>query len=98
MTKTVRVTIVDTAEAEAGRSVDVVAGTTLLQAALDAGVDIVATCGRRGRCRSCRVKVLRGDIPPPTVQDTIQLGHEGVAERFRLSCQTAAISDCTIMA
>ena len=98
MTKTVRVTIVDTAEAEAGRSVDVVAGTTLLQAALDAGVDIVATCGRRGRCRSCRVKVLRGDIPPPTVQDTIQLGHEGVAERFRLSCQTAVIADCAVMA
>ncbi len=98
MTKTVRVTIVDAAEAEAGRSANVVAGTTLLQAALDAGVDIVATCGRRGRCRSCRVKVLRGDVPPPTVQDTIQLGHEGVAERFRLSCQTAAIADCAIMA
>ena len=98
MSKTVRVTIVDAAESEAGRSIDVVAGTTLLQSALDAGVDIVATCGRRGRCRSCRVKVLRGDVPPPSVQDTIQLGHEGVAERFCLSCQTAAIADCTIMA
>ena len=98
MSKTVRVTIVEAAESEAGRSIDVVAGTTLLQSALDAGVDIVATCGRRGRCRSCRVKVLRGDVPPPSVQDTIQLGHEGVAERFRLSCQTAVIADCTIMA
>lgn len=98
MTHTVRVTIVETAGTDTGRSVDVAAGTTLLQAALDAGVDIVATCGRRGRCRSCRIKVLRGDVPPPTVQDTIQLGHEGVAERFRLSCQTAAIADCAIMA
>jgi uncharacterized 2Fe-2S/4Fe-4S cluster protein (DUF4445 family) len=98
MTHTVRVTIVDAPGAKTGRTINVTAGTMLLQAALDAGVDIVATCGRRGRCRSCRVKVLRGDVPPPTVQDTIQLGHEGIAERFRLSCQTAAIADCTIVA
>ena len=71
---------------------------SLLDAARAAGVDIAATCGERGRCRSCRVKVLRGHIPPATVQDTVQLGHEEVRERFRLACQTHVVADCTIMA
>jgi len=97
MSKTFRVTLVDGAQRGESRSVEVAAGITMLQAALDAGVDITATCGRRGRCRSCRVKVLSGDIPPPTVQDTIQLGHDAVHENFRLSCQTAVIADCAIM-
>ena len=39
-------------------------GASVLQAARDAGVDIVATCGGRGRCRSCRVKVVEGTLPP----------------------------------
>ena len=56
-----------------------------------------ATCGGRGRCRSCRVKVLAGEIPPPTLQDTLQLGHDEVHERFRLACQTRVIADCTVM-
>ena len=33
---------------------------TLLDAARLAGVEMDATCGGRGRCRSCRVKVLSG--------------------------------------
>ena len=70
---------------------------SILDAAHAAGMDIDATCGARGRCRSCRVKVLKGDVPPPTLQDTVQLGHEEVQERFRLACQTKLIDDCTVM-
>jgi uncharacterized 2Fe-2S/4Fe-4S cluster protein (DUF4445 family) len=69
---------------------------TLLDAARAAGIEMDATCGARGRCRSCRVKVLSGEIPPPTVQDTLQLGHDEVHERFRLACQTRVISDCKV--
>ncbi len=69
---------------------------TLLDAARLAGVEMDATCGGRGRCRSCRVKVLAGEVSPPTLQDTLQLGHEEVQERFRLACQTHAVSDCLI--
>lgn len=43
-------------------------------------------------------EVLQGHVPPATVQDTVQLGHEEVRERFRLACQTHVIADCTIMA
>jgi len=72
-------------------------GQSVLHAAQTAGLDIVATCGGRGQCRSCRVKILEGDVPPPTVQDRIQLGHEGVREQFRLSCQTKLIRNCTVL-
>ena len=91
------VAFVDAAGGRERRAV-VAAEASLLDAARAAGVDIAATCGERGRCRSCRVKVLKGDIPPATVQDTVQLGHDGVRERFRLSCRTPVIADCTIMA
>jgi uncharacterized 2Fe-2S/4Fe-4S cluster protein (DUF4445 family) len=40
---------------------------------------------------------MSGEIPPATLQDTLQLGHDEVHERFRLACQTRVISDCTVM-
>ena len=98
MTQKVTITFSEPGSDCVGHSIDVAVGTSILDAASDAGVEIEATCGRRGKCRSCRVKVLSGDIPPATVQDTIQLGHDAVTERFRLACQTSAIADCVIMA
>lgn len=74
------------------------ADANLLDAARLAGIEMDATCGGRGRCRSCRVKVMAGEIPPATLQDTLQLGHDEVHERFRLACQTRVIADCTVMA
>ncbi|MEK9753897.1 MAG: ASKHA domain-containing protein, partial [Rhodospirillaceae bacterium] len=62
-----------------------------------AGVAMEATCGARGRCRSCRVKIVKGEVPPPTIQDTVQLGHDQVRENFRLACQTKVIADSTVM-
>jgi uncharacterized 2Fe-2S/4Fe-4S cluster protein (DUF4445 family) len=80
------------------RSIAPPADANLLDCARLAGVEMDATCGGRGRCRSCRVKVMAGEIPPPTLQDTLQLGHDEVHERFRLACQTRVIGDCTVMA
>ena len=71
-------------------------GVSVLDAALEAGVEIAATCGRRGRCRSCRVKIISGEVAPPTLQDTLQLGHDGVHERFRLSCQMPVVGPCAV--
>jgi len=96
MTETVTVVFKSIEEGGAERSTQAERGVSILDAAHAAGVEIVATCGARGRCRSCRIKALEGSIPPPTVQDTIQLGHEGVREGFRLACQTKLIDDCVI--
>lgn len=100
MTESVQIRFVDGAEADArSRRQDVTPDgrMTILDTARAAGIEIIATCGARGRCRSCRVKILKGDVPPPTVQDSIQLGNEEVQERFRLSCQTRIIADCTVL-
>jgi uncharacterized 2Fe-2S/4Fe-4S cluster protein (DUF4445 family) len=81
----------------AARTVAVDAGVTFLRAAQQAGVDVMATCGGRGRCHSCRIKILRGSVPPPTIMDTVQLGHDEVREGFRLACQTAVAAACSVM-
>lgn len=78
------------------RDVQVPVGTPILDAALRAGVDIETTCGKRGSCRSCRIKVLSGQVPLETLQDRKQLSTEELQERFRLSCQTKVIADCRI--
>ena len=85
-------------EARAVRRVRIARGASLLDAAQAAGVGMDATCGARGRCRSCRCKILSGDVSPATMQDTLQLGHEEVQERFRLGCQTRPVTDCEVMA
>jgi|SRR5579863_214352 len=79
------------------RTVAIPRGGSILDGAFQAQVEIAATCGARGRCRSCRVKVLKGELPPPTVQDMVQLGAEALQERFRLACQTKVIGDCTVV-
>ena len=69
------------------RTVVVEPGTTLLRAAHAQGIDVTATCGGRGRCTSCRVKVVEGIAPPGTINDQLQLGDDLVREGYRLSCQ-----------
>lgn len=81
----------------AGQTLSATEGQTFLRAAQDVGIDVMATCGGRGRCHSCRIKIVKGSVPPPTIMDTVQLGHDEVREGFRLSCQTAISSDCTVM-
>ena len=94
----IEVGFVDPDGAKTVRRARIGRGASLLDAARAAGVGMEATCGARGRCRSCRCKILSGDVPPATVQDTLQLGHEEVRERFRLGCQTRPVTDCEIMA
>ena len=94
----IEIRFVDADGAKAPRRVRVGHGVSMLDAARAAGVDMDATCGARGRCRSCRCKVLSGDVSPATMQDTLQLGHEEVRERFRLGCQTRPVTDCEVMA
>src|SRR5690242_13620893 len=80
-----------------GRHVlDTKPGTTILKAAHAGGVDITATCGGRGRCTSCRVKLVAGTAPPPTIMDELQLGDALVREGYRLSCQCRVTDPITV--
>ncbi len=44
-----------------GVSVDVAPGSTILDAAWTAGVNILATCAGRGTCGNCAVRIIEGD-------------------------------------
>src|SRR5437667_4457889 len=83
-------------DARTHRELSVAAGTSILKAAHEGGVDVTATCGGRGRCTSCRVKFVAGTIPPPTIMDEIQLGDDLVREGYRLSCQCTVTEPITV--
>ncbi len=97
MTNRFTVTITDKESARDGRTAPAAPDETYLEVAQRAGFQVAATCGGRGRCRSCRIKILAGEVPPPGISDRVQLGHDEVHERFRLSCQTRVIADSAIL-
>ena len=73
------------------RTVRTKPGSTILATAHEAGVEIVSTCGGRGKCTSCRVKLLSGRFSPVTSNDRSELGDDDVREGFRLACQTSVL-------
>ena len=74
-------------------SVSVAQGTTVLDAAMEAGVHINASCGGQGTCGRCRVKLVSGtvDSAPGGL-----LAAEDVEQGFRLACGTRVQSDTEI--
>ncbi len=74
-------------------SIEVPSGTTVIQAALEAGVHINASCGGEGVCGKCRVRVEEG-----TVEDGIteKLTEEDVQAGFRLACRSRVAGNLTL--
>jgi uncharacterized 2Fe-2S/4Fe-4S cluster protein (DUF4445 family) len=79
-----------------GRTIAADPGVSLLRVAHGHSIDITATCGGRGRCTSCRIKVVAGPSPPPTIGDQLQLGPDLVREGYRLACQTVVAEPVTV--
>ncbi|MCP4185970.1 MAG: DUF4445 domain-containing protein [Gammaproteobacteria bacterium] len=63
------------------------AGSSVLDVARQNDIDIVSTCGARGRCRSCRIKLVEGTVTEPSVADHSQLSKDEIIEGYRLACQ-----------
>ena len=78
-----------------GREADVRSGSTLLQAALAAGITIAAPCGGRGTCGSCRVRA-SGALSPLSDVEAEVLGGAGVAAGKRLACRARALGDVVV--
>ncbi len=74
-----------------GRRARVAPGTTLLEAARQAGVGLNAVCGGAGTCATCRVRVVAGEVTAPTEAE-----HGVVAEGLRLACRTRVLSDVRV--
>ena len=74
-----------------GRRARVVPGTTLLEAARQAGVGLNGVCGGAGTCGTCRVRVVAGQVTPSTEAEG-----DVVAEGLRLACQARVLSDVRV--
>jgi adenylate cyclase len=72
-----------------GSAVNIQPGTTILEASRIGGIPHAAVCGGRGRCSTCRVRILAGDatLPPPSLDELKVLARVGAAPGTRLACQ-----------
>ena len=76
------------------RTTRVPPGTTVFSAAHWIGLPIDSTCGGRGTCGKCKVRVIRGGADPETA-DHRQLRPAEIADGWRLSCQARIYQDMT---
>ncbi len=71
-----------------GRSIDVLAGTSILEAARSAGIGLSATCGGKGSCGQCRVIINEGNVSAPLETEEETLSAEDLKNGHRLACCT----------
>src|SRR6266700_3454753 len=76
------------------RTTRVPPGTTLFSAAHWIGLPIDSTCGGRGTCGKCKVRVIKG-IADAETADHRQLRPAEIADGWRLSCQAHIHEDMT---
>ncbi|MBN2393640.1 MAG: DUF4445 domain-containing protein [Anaerolineae bacterium] len=69
---------------------------TLLDAAQRAGVEIVAVCGGVGACGKCRIRLVRGELMPPTPVEARAFSAAELAAGHRLACQARPLSNVKI--
>jgi adenylate cyclase len=71
-----------------GRFVDVVRGTSVLEASRLAHIPHASICGGRGRCSTCRVRVRAAypGLPLPTDDERRVLSRIGATSNVRLAC------------
>ncbi len=72
-------------------------GTTILEAAREAGVYIDAPCSGKGLCGGCRVRVMEGEPEAPTAAESglMRPGDRGLG--YRLACMARIRGDMTVL-
>jgi ferredoxin len=78
-------------------TVNVAAGTRLVNAIEGAGVDILHACGGNARCTTCRVQFISGEPAKMTVAERTRLDEKGLSG-VRLSCQITVDGDMAVRA
>lgn len=79
-----------------GKRIDVPAGTNLLDACQQAGVELVAVCGGAGVCGTCRVHLLKGQLSDFSLTEMEELTDAERAAGIRQACQVEVLSDIII--
>ncbi|RIK34043.1 MAG: metal-binding protein [Chloroflexi bacterium] len=70
-------------------------GTTIFNAANWMGLAIDSTCGGRGTCGKCKVRVVSG-VAPIREADRKFISEADLADGWRLSCRAVLHSDCVV--
>ena len=78
-----------------GRTVYVLEGTRLQEAAAGADIVLDQPCGGAGACGKCRL-VLSGDLGRPTPAEVDFFSEEQLRAGFRLACQSAVCGPVTV--
>ncbi len=76
-----------------GRKILVDEGENLLQAAMEAGIHINASCGGSATCGKCKVKLQRGTVDSPKHPKLTQWEYD---QGYRLACLTSIQSDIEV--
>ena len=79
-----------------GRRVRISQNETGLVAAQKAGIDLIAVCNGQGTCHQCLIRLIRGELNPPTGIEKQALSNQKLESGLRLACQTIPITDVTI--
>jgi 2Fe-2S ferredoxin len=84
---------------QTGQWFEVTEGTTILEVALDNGIDLEHNCGGNCACSTCHVIIRDGfqSLPPVTEEEQDMLNEaEGLTEFSRLACQCQIRANLTV--
>lgn len=76
-----------------GKRVNLNPGGSLLDAARSASVGLASVCGGAGTCGECKIKLISGDLTPPTLLEQTTFGPDALSDGWRLACQAVALTD-----
>lgn len=81
-----------------GRVVAMPRGFSILECSRNAGIEHASVCGGRGRCSTCRVRVVAGypKLPQPAAAEARLLERVKAGAQVRLACQLRPLTDISI--
>jgi uncharacterized 2Fe-2S/4Fe-4S cluster protein (DUF4445 family) len=68
----------------------------LLEDARYLGVGLVSICGGFGKCKACKIRIMKGSVSEPTSTELEFYSSEQIKEGWRLACLTHPKSDLVI--
>jgi adenylate cyclase len=82
-----------------GRVVQVAPGFTVLETSRSAGIPHASVCGGRGRCSTCRVRIVHGlaGLPVASPAEARVLRRVGAPPNVRLACQLRPPADIAVV-
>ncbi|NIM93273.1 MAG: DUF4445 domain-containing protein [Anaerolineales bacterium] len=79
-----------------GRRILIPPGQNLLDAAREAGVELMSLCGGEGLCDSCHIRVVEGELSPITQAERNFFSETELQDGHRLACQAIPLNNVKI--